>query len=361
MLKNFFKTTKKRQHHQPTDNLYMYKFCTNCNADLYKQPGFSSEMDYWICRSCNQLLTNPNSPLFEHADIVWLCDECETILNTQPGFSDDVAVWKCIKCGHDNNIANGKIFDNESDFLEDKFNPMRGLTDDEILRLSCYREIGSQKDKNNIILVEDPESGQLYVKKILDVYDYNVVNKLYAEPVEGMPKIVELFKSARFLIMIEEYIDGERLDDYLLSKKLSVAEAKEIILKLCGIITRLHSLNPPIIHRDIKPENIMIDKDSQVFLLDVNGAKTEKTGEQEDTVLFGTKHYAAPEQYGFQTSSVRTDIYAIGVLFNVLLTGVLPKEQLSDKYTDIIRKCTKMDPEDRYASVNELVADIQKG
>lgn len=361
MFGNLFGKIIKRNQHRLADPSYMDEFCLNCNADLRKQPGFSPELDYWVCRSCNQLLTNPHSELFEHSDIVWICDECETVLNAQMGFSDDVPVWKCQKCGHDNEIASGKIFESEADYLEDKFNPTRGLSDEEILRLSCYREVGVHKDRNNVILVEDPETGKLYVKKIMSVFDYNVIKTLYENPVKGMPKIVELFKGERFVILIEEYVDGDRLDDYISSNEVSEAEAKDIILQLCDIVARLHSFTPSIIHRDIKPDNIMLDKNGRIILLDVDGAKAEKMHEQEDTVLFGTKNYAAPEQYGFQTSSVRTDVYAIGILFNVLLTGHFPKEEVSKNYSNIIKRCTKMDPEDRYQSIEELIADIQKG
>ena len=70
----------------------------------------------------------------------------------------------------------------------------------------------------------------------------------------------------------------------------------------------------PIIHRDIKPSNIMITEQNHVVLLDFNAAKLYTNASTNDTVLLGTKGYAAPEQYGFGSSSPQTDIYAIGVL-----------------------------------------------
>ena len=73
----------------------------------------------------------------------------------------------------------------------------------------------------------------------------------------------------------------------------------------------------------------MVNSDLEVFLLDVNVAKWYKPEEKEDTRLLGTLYYAAPEQfgYGFSSSSEKTDIYAIGILMNIMITGKLPKEE----------------------------------
>lgn len=94
----------------------------------------------------------------------------------------------------------------------------------------------------------------------------------------------------------------------------------------------------------------------------MNAAKQYNNEKHEDTALIGTVGYAAPEQYGFGTSGVQADIYAIGVLLNVMLLGKPPKEALpTGKIGKVIKKCTMMDPKDRYASVAELVLDLDKG
>lgn len=69
----------------------------------------------------------------------------------------------------------------------------------------------------------------------------------------------------------------------------------------------------------------------------------------------GTPGYAAPEQFGFSQSDPRTDIYAVGVLLNVLLTGKLPHEQHCDGvYGKIVSKCIQIDSKQRYMSMEEL-------
>ena len=84
-------------------------------------------------------------------------------------------------------------------------------------------------------------------------------------------------------------------------------------------------------------------------------------GKAEDTSLLGTYGYAAPEQFGFGSSNAQTDLYSVGVLLCEMITGHLPKEGLPEgKVGEIIRKCTRIDPEDRYASVDDLLEVLHK-
>lgn len=89
--------------------------------------------------------------------------------------------------------------------------------------------------------------------------------------------------------------------------------------ELCEILEKLHSANPPIVHRDIKPSNIIITNYDHVILLDFNAAKYFTDPNTSDTILLGTKGYAAPEQYGFGSSTPQTDIYAVGILLKELV------------------------------------------
>ena len=111
-------------------------------------------------------------------------------------------------------------------------------------------------------------------------------------------------------------------------------------------------MDPPIIHRDIKASNIIISQEGTVTLLDMDAAKWYRDQSDRDTKLIGTYGYAAPEQYGFGASDERTDIYSIGVLLNVTLTGCLPSQKMAEgRIGAVIEKCVKLDPKERYASV----------
>lgn len=121
--------------------------------------------------------------------------------------------------------------------------------------------------------------------------------------------------------------------------------------ELCEILEKLHSANPPIVHRDIKPSNIIITNYDHVILLDFNAAKYFTDPNTSDTILLGTKGYAAPEQYGFGSSTPQTDIYAVGILLKELV-DYLPEP--TGQFADIINTCTQMNPADRFPSVSTL-------
>lgn len=101
----------------------------------------------------------------------------------------------------------------------------------------------------------------------------------------------------------------------------------------------------------------MITSYNHVFLIDFNAAKYLTDTADHDTVLLGTKGYAAPEQYGFGFSTPRTDIYALGILLREL-SAALPAP--TNIFDTVIRKCTEMNPSDRMETVQELKREIEK-
>ena len=160
--------------------------------------------------------------------------------------------------------------------------------------------------------------------------------------------------------MIEEYISGRTLREILdHGNVFPEADAVEVTVQLCRILQDLHRAQPPILHRDIKPSNIIRTSDGRICLLDMNAARRMSPGKAQDTQLIGTVGYAAPEQYGFGTSSIQTDIYSTGVLLCELVTGHLPKDGIPHgKIGRIVGKCTRIDPADRYKDMAELLAAL---
>ena len=229
--------------------------------------------------------------------------------------------------------------------------------------LSSYKEIAVLNAEHGVTLVQDTTSGIVYVKKILTIYNAEVYRTLKNHPVPGIPEIIEMVEEDDRLIVIEEYIGGQTLRAILDNGNLfPEEEAVRIVEQVCVIVNDLHSADPPIIHRDIKPSNIICTPDGSIRLLDMNAARKVVTGKSEDTQLIGTVGYAAPEQFGFGASTVQTDIYAIGVLLCELMTGVLPKERIPrGRIGRIIRKCTRLDPKDRYKSVRDLLDALAAG
>ena len=335
------------------------EYCPRCNATLNLQKGYSSMLPNWICRGCGEMLINPS--LDTESDIIWVCDGCGATLNIQEGFNEEKDVFICNKCGYSNKITPEEVYLSEDEFQMSLKDPLKGLRNEALLELMEYEEIRSIDGREDVILVKDSNSGKLYVKKYLRFYDADVINYLKENPIEHMPKIQMIFEATNNLIVIEEYIAGSTVESILKNGPLDAGRAVEIICSLCDTLSELHGLDQPIIHRDLKPSNIMITPDNEVYLLDINAAKRYDFTEKEDTVLIGTKYYAAPEQYGFgfTASSLKTDIYALGVIFNRMITGKIPKEcRASEPYWTIIEKCISLEPDSRY-SAQELKNVLQ--
>ncbi len=216
---------------------------------------------------------------------------------------------------------------------------------------SYYTEIYSFDNSNKCLLINE-ETNEIYIKKRLDVYNESVISFLKNNNNIHFSKIIDYREEDNQLIVIEEYIQGETLHKYIENHSLTNKEKEKIIIDICDGLYFLHTAEPPIIHRDLKPSNILIDKDNIVKIIDYDAAKVFKKGLKRDTVLIGTPGVAAPEQYGFAQSDVRTDIFSLGLLIKELFLN-------DSKMLRIADKATKMDPNDRYSSVINLKSDIQ--
>lgn len=235
------------------------------------------------------------------------------------------------------------------------------MTINEELELSYYKVISELNADHGVFLVQDIRTSRLYVKKELTVYSTDVYLYLKSNPVINTPLIYEAVEDGNRLIVIEEFINGSSLQSLIDAGHIPEAEAIDIAMQLCRIVSDLHNCRPPIIHRDIKPSNIILTDDGTVKLLDMNAAKQYLGNTGKDTHLIGTVGYAAPEQYGFGSSSVQTDIYATGVLMATMEYGYFDRMSLTDfPYDRIIEKCTRIDPAGRYGSVGELIKELSQ-
>ncbi len=169
----------------------------------------------------------------------------------------------------------------------------------------------------------------------------------------SLPEVYEVSKIENGIIVLEEFVRGATVADILLNGLYNEGGVKKVITALCDALTVIHSYG--IVHRDIKPENIMITDNGTVKLIDYDAARLFKNGRSADTKIIGTAGYAAPEQFGLAQSDERTDIFAVGVLMNVMLTGEHPSKKLyQGKLSKIIEKCIQLDPQKRYQTAEEL-------
>ena len=169
-----------------------------------------------------------------------------------------------------------------------------------------------------------------------------------------LPQLYYITETKNETITSEEYITGTSLAQYQQEGRfLTPQEAEKILLSLCDGLAAMHALD--IIHRDIKPAHILIEKDGTPRLIDFDTCRLLKDNQREDTELLGTKTYAPPEQFGFQQTDCRSDIYALGQTINELLP---PDYQ--GKLRSILKRCQRLDPADRYQSMQELKAAIKR-
>lgn len=190
----------------------------------------------------------------------------------------------------------------------------------------------------------------------------------------SLPRIFDIIEDDKNIYIIEDYIEGIPLNKKLL-RCGKIAEETVITwgLQLCNVLIYLHSLKPnPIIYRDMKPSNIILTHEGLIKLIDFGIAREYKTESILDTTYIGTRGYASPEQYGGAQTDIRSDIYSLGATLYHLLTGNSPKNPgfeikaireidstLSKGMEDIIEKSTKIDPNQRYQSAQELYHHLQ--
>lgn len=217
-------------------------------------------------------------------------------------------------------------------------------------KLSEYVEISSFNENTSLV----QKDNTVYVKKRIPSELSYIYKILLDNRHKNISDIIEIFEYEDITVVIEEYINGEMLSDILSEQgEQTEAYAKKIIGQVCDGLIFLHKHN--IIHRDINPNNIMITKDGTVKIIDFDISRSVKKNAASDTVVLGTVGYAAPEQFGFTQSSTRTDLYAVGVLANVMLTGKMPNEKLyGGKLGRVIKKATAIDASTRYRSIVEF-------
>ena len=183
-------------------------------------------------------------------------------------------------------------------------------------------------------------------------------DELCAVECSNLPTVYESKILEDGQVVLEEFINGITLADSMEVTTYNYRSAKKIMINLCNALTVLHDRK--IIHRDIKPENILLDNSGRVILIDL-GISRKVNNKNRDTQIMGTVGYTSPEQLGIAQSDARTDIYSMGVLMNILLTGKHPSEVTAGgRAKRIIQKCTQITPSSRYQTAKQLARALEK-
>jgi len=200
------------------------------------------------------------------------------------------------------------------------------------------------------------------------------------------PNIVEMYdvgedNGTYYIVM--EYVEGRTLKQ-LLKKRgtLTTSEVVDIMLQLTDGIAHAH--DSYIIHRDLKPQNIMISDSGAIKITDFGIAMALNSTQLTQTnSVMGSVHYLPPEQASGKGSTIKSDIYSMGILFFELLTGKLPfkgdnaveialkhmrdplpnikklNPNIPNSIENIVLKSTAKNPKNRYNDVKEMYNDLK--
>ena len=213
----------------------------------------------------------------------------------------------------------------------------------------------STKNNCEVLRLRHRETGRdmvlrSYPKRI------NAYDELVQIRCASLPEIYDSIALDDGHIVLEEFISGLTVAQFMKSDRYHKKGARAVMAALCHAMDVLHARG--IVHRDIKPENVMISDEGRVVLIDFNASRQTRECSR-DTVIMGTVGYVSPEQLGISQTDARADIYAAGVLYNVMLTGQHPSVAIaSGRSGRIVRKCTSINPDERYQSAQALYSAL---
>lgn len=211
-------------------------------------------------------------------------------------------------------------------------------------------------------------------------------NESKAIAVLSHPNIVKVYDVSfgdRIQYIVEEYIDGITLREYLdQQKEVKWKEAIHFTVQILRALQHAHEKG--IVHRDIKPQNIMLLQDGTIKVTDFGIARFSRSMTHTVTDrAIGSVHYIAPEQARGDLTDEKTDIYSVGVMLYEMITGQLPFEadnavsvaimqlqndprppreinpSIPEGLEEITLRAMQKNPEQRYQSAAEMLRDIQ--
>jgi eukaryotic-like serine/threonine-protein kinase len=188
---------------------------------------------------------------------------------------------------------------------------------------------------------------------------------------------------------VMEHVEGEAVNEYCQNHRLDVAGRLRLFLKICEAVAYAH--RKLVVHRDLKPGNILVTAEGSPKLLDFGVAKLLKEDGVSGLTVAGsslTPDFASPEQVLAEQITTATDVYSLGAILYLLLTGVKPhrfvthttreiqqvicetdpqklsdaapqlRGQLEGDLEAIVSMAMRKEPERRYSSVEQLSADL---
>jgi tetratricopeptide (TPR) repeat protein len=195
-------------------------------------------------------------------------------------------------------------------------------------------------------------------------------------------RIYDISEAEGIKFITMEFIEGSDLRSLLLQEgKFFPDYCVDVIRQICLALEAAHGVG--VIHRDLKPQNVMRDKSGRILVMDFGLARSiESEGMTQTGAMVGTMEYMSPEQAMGQELDQRSDIFSVGLIFYELLTGRMPYKadtalaslikrsqeraipvaeldpEIPTGLSDIVSKCLERDLNQRYHTVQEILADL---
>jgi len=238
--------------------------------------------------------------------------------------------------------------------------------------------------------IKRPVALKVITKSLLDPADLEYVISRFRHEAEAVgrlthPRIAAIYdfiETDEIACIVMELVNGKSLAHHLKEvTQYGLKDTWEIVRQILDGLAYSHGQG--VIHRDLKPGNVLINDDGRIKITDFGVARIDTSTLTVMGDIVGTPHYMAPEQFGGQEATPRTDLYQVGVMLYELLTGTRPftgnnveilrrvmNERPANPSTHnpkitwqldwVVQKALAKDPADRFGSAREF-ADALKG
>ena len=198
--------------------------------------------------------------------------------------------------------------------------------------MGCVYKVADRSRRGKVLAIKELRTGKLQTTKVREALaQFQTEARILMHLThQNLPKVYDYFSLQGAYYIVMEFIRGKTLDQILNSRRGKPVDERLALswaLQICRAMHFLSVQKPrPIVFRDIKPSNIMIAYDGRVKLIDFGIARYFKEERNEDTYVYGTPGYAAPEQYGTGQTDVRSDLFSLGATMYHCLTGEHPPQ-----------------------------------
>ncbi len=204
----------------------------------------------------------------------------------------------------------------------------------------------------------------------------------------AIPRVTDILDTGRTTLVVMDYVNAIPLDRVMAERGAPFPQDEVIDwgIQLCDVLSYLHGLRPPVVYRDMKPSNVLLNSNGTLSLIDFGIALELTPDALRRARRMGSVGYSAPEQLESRGSEPfvideRADVYALGATLYSLVTGHVPRRRgddgaasvsfamrpirevdprLSEGLERILAKATRAVPEERYATVADMRADLER-